>query len=238
MKLLIRKTVSAAQNATQHSYWGSAKRRLTNNASLLDGSVVFANGRFTLLRDAEGKPEYVVALTEDITERKTADDLIRKRDEELRRAHFLAETALELSKAGYWHVPLDGSGWYNSSPRRVAVFGDLPRADYRYRLDEMFGHASEGDEAAAQAAREALNAAIEGKTSHYDAVFAYKRPIDGRIAWIRAVGHVQRDADGKPTDIYGVSQDITDFKRLEAELVTAKEVAEAAAKAKSNFLAN
>ena len=102
----------------------------------------------------------------------------------------------------------------------------------------MFGHASEGDEAAAQAAREALNAAIEGKTSHYDAVFAYKRPIDGRVAWIRAVGHVQRDADGKPTDIYGVSQDITDFKRLEAELVTAKEVAEAAAKAKSNFLAN
>src|SRR5271170_4881017 len=203
-----------------------------------DGRIVVTRVRFSVLRDATGRPQYVASLQEDITERRAAEDTLRKRDEELRRANFLADTALELSKAGYWHVPLDGSGWYNSSPRRVAVFGEIPRADLRYRLDEMFGHASEGDEAAAQAAREALNAAIEGKTSHYDAVFAYKRPIDGRIAWIRAVGHVQRDADGKPTDIYGVSQDITDFKRLEAELVTAKEVAEAAAKAKSNFLAN
>ena len=203
-----------------------------------DGRIVVTRVRFSVLRDASGRPQYVASLQEDITERRAAEDTLRKRDEELRRANFLADTALELSKAGYWHVPLDGSGWYNSSPRRVAVFGDLPRPDYRYRLDEMFGHASEGDESAALGAREALNAAIEGTTSHYDAVFAYKRPIDGRVAWIRAVGHVQRDADGKPTDIYGVSQDITEFKRLESELVTAKEVAEAAAKAKSNFLAN
>src|SRR5208282_4597830 len=201
------------------------------------GSVVFANGRFTLLRDAEGKPEYVVALTEDITERKTADDLIRKRDEELRRAHFLAETALELSKAGYWHVPLDGSGWYNSSPRRVAVFGDIPRPEYRYRLDEMFAHAEEADEAAGKAARKAFNAALEG-TATYDTVFAYKRPADGRVAWLRALGHVLKDAEGKPTDMYGVSQDITEFKHLEMELSTAKEIAEAATKAKSDFLAN
>jgi len=203
-----------------------------------DGRVVVANERFKLLRDAAGKPQYLVALTEDITERKAAEDLIRKHDEELRRANFLADTALELSKAGYWHVPLDGSGWYNSSPRRVAVFGDIERPDYRYRLDEMFGHASEGDEAAAKVAREAFNAAVEGKTATYDTVFAYKRPIDGRIAWIHALGHVQKDADGKPTDVYGVSQDITEFKQLEAELVTAKEVAEAATKTKSDFLAN
>jgi PAS domain S-box-containing protein len=203
-----------------------------------DGRTVVTSVRFSLLRDAAGKPQYVASLQEDITERRAAEDLLRKRDEELRRVNFLADTALELSKAGYWHVPLDGSGWYNSSPRRVAVFGEIPRPDHRYRLDEMFGHASEGDEAAAKIARQAFNAAVEGKTATYDTVFAYKRPIDGRIAWIHALGHVQRDADGKPTDMYGVSQDITDFKRLEAELVTAKEVAEAATKAKSDFLAN
>ena len=66
--------------------------------------------------------------------------------------------------------------------------------------------------AAAKAAREAFNAAVEGKRSHYDTVFAYKRPIDGRIAWVHALGHVQRDADGKATDMYGVSQDITEFQ--------------------------
>jgi PAS domain S-box-containing protein len=203
-----------------------------------DGRIVVTSVRFSLLRDAAGKPQYVASLQEDITERKEAEDLLRKRDEELRRVNFLTDTALELSKAGYWHVPLDGSGWYNSSPRRVAVFGEIPRSDYRYRLDEMFAHASEGDETAARAAREAFNAAMEGRTAKYDTVFAYKRPIDGRIAWVHALGHVQKDADGKPTDMYGVSQDITEFKRLEAELVTAKEAAEAATNAKSDFLAN
>jgi PAS domain S-box-containing protein len=203
-----------------------------------DGRMVITSVRFSLLRDAAGRPQYVASLQEDITERRVAEDLLRKREEELRRANFLADTALELSKAGYWHVPLDGSGWYNSSPRRVEVFGEIPRPDYRYRLDEMFAHASEGDETAAKAAREAFDAAVEGKRANYDTVFAYRRPIDGRIAWVHALGHVQRDAAGKATDMYGVSQDITEFKLLEAELITAREIAEAATKAKSNFLAN
>ena len=185
-----------------------------------------------------GKVTGAVVTVSDITERKAAEDLLHKRDEELRHANFLAETALELARAGYWHVPLDSSGWYNSSPRRVAVFGDIPRPDYRYRLDELFTHAQEGDAAAATAARQAFNRALEGQTDTYNTVFAYKRPVDGRVMWVHALGHVVKDAAGKPTDIYGVSQDITEFKRLEAELLNAKEAAEAATNAKSEFLAN
>ena len=203
-----------------------------------DGRVVIADGRFSVVRDASGKPQYLLNMTADITERKAAEDLLRKREDELRQANFLAETALELTKAGYWHVPLDGSGWYNSSRRRAELFGDFPRPDYRYPLDELFMHARQGDEAAAKKAQEAFNAAVQGTTTTYDTVFAYKRPIDGQVAWIHALGHVVKQVDGKPTDIYGVSQDITEFKRLEAELVTAKEVAEAATKAKSGFLAH
>ncbi len=201
-----------------------------------DGRVVVTSVRFSVLRDTAGRPQYVASLQEDITERREAEDLLRKREEELRRANFLADTALELSKAGYWHVPLDGSGWYNSSPRRVAVFGEIPRPDYRYRLDEMFSHAAEGDEAASKSAREAFNAAVEGRTAKYDTVFAYKRPIDGRIAWIHALGHVQKDADGQPTDMYGVSQDITEFKRLSRSSSPAKDAAVAATRAKSDLL--
>jgi PAS domain S-box-containing protein len=202
-----------------------------------DGRIVVVNGRFTLLRGAAGNPEHVVALTEEITERKAAEELVHKRDEELRRANFLAETALELTKAGYWHVPLDGSGWYNSSPRRVAIFGDVPQPEHRYRLDDMFARAEQADETAGKAARAAFNAALQG-TATYDTVFAYKRPVDGGVSWVHALGHVLKDSGGKPTDMYGVSQDITEFKRLEMELSAAKETAEAATKAKSDFLAN
>ena len=42
--------------------------------------------------------------------------------EELNRINLLADSALDLTKAGYWHVPLDGSGWYNSSERVVRIY--------------------------------------------------------------------------------------------------------------------
>jgi len=41
--------------------------------------------------------------------------------EELNRINLLADSALELTKAGYWHVPIDGSGWYNSSERAARI---------------------------------------------------------------------------------------------------------------------
>ena len=203
-----------------------------------DGRMVIADGSFRVIRDGAGKPHYLLNMTKDITERKAAEELVRKREEELRHANFLAETALDMTRAGYWHVPLDGSGLFYSSPRRDAIFGEISQPDFRYRLEDVFTHAKEADEVVAAARLEAFNAAVEGKIDRYDTTYAYKRPIDGQVIWIHALGHVFKDSTGKPTDMYGVSQDITEFKRLESELLTAKEAAEMATKAKSEFLAN
>ena len=156
----------------------------------------------------------------------------------LTRAHFQADSALELTRAGYWHVPLDGSGWYNSSERAVHIFGDLPSPGHRYRLDEWAAHVHEGDEAAGRLTMENFSAAVAGTIPVYDSTYAYKRPVDGRVVWIHALGHVVKDADGKPSDMFGVTQDITDQKLLERELVTAREKAEEATQMKSMFLAN
>ncbi len=179
----------------------------------------------------------VITFT-DITERKQAEEELRKRGEELQRTNFLADSALDLTKAGYWHVPLDGSGWYNSSARAARIFGDIPNATYRYSVAEWAENVRLGDEAAAATTMENFTAAIEGKIPVYDAVYAYKRPIDGRIVWIHAAGHVVKDASGKPVDMFGVTQDITDIKLLEMELVGARRKAEEATEMKSMFLAN
>jgi signal transduction histidine kinase/CheY-like chemotaxis protein/HAMP domain-containing protein len=166
------------------------------------------------------------------------EEELRKRTDELQRTNFLADSALDLTKAGYWHVPLDGSGWYNSSARAAHIFGDIPNPAYRYRLADWAEHVRLGDEAAAATTMENFTAAAEGKTPGYDAVYAYERPIDGRIVWIHAAGQVVKDASGNPVDMFGVTQDITDIKLLEMELVGARRKAEEATEMKSMFLAN
>ena len=164
-------------------------------------------------------------------------ELMKSRDE-LQKTNFLADSALDLTKAGYWHVPLDGSGWYNSSERAARIFGDSPTSDHRYTLEHWAAQVQAGDEAAAKITMQNFADAVEGKIPVYDATYAYKRPVDGRIVWIHALGHVVKDDNGKPADMYGVTQDITDFKLLEMELIGAKIKADEATQMKSMFLAN
>ncbi len=177
-------------------------------------------------------------LAEQTEELRRAETELREQSGELRQAHFMADGALELTKSGHWHVPLDGSGWYNSSERAARIFGDVPNAAHRYTLEHWAEHVRLGDEEAAKATMENFTAAIEGRVPAYDSIYAYKRPVDGRIVWIHALGSVVKDDNGKPTDMFGVTQDITEFKLLETELVGAKRKAEEATEMKSMFLAN
>jgi two-component system, sensor histidine kinase and response regulator len=179
----------------------------------------------------------VISFT-DATERKRAEADLQRRKDELQHINFLADSALDLTKAGYWHVPLDGSGWYNSSERAARIFGDHPTPDHRYTLAHWAEHVRLGDEAAATTTAENFAAAVAGEIPVYDSVYAYKRPVDGRVVWIHALGHVVKDENGKPRDMFGVTQDITDFKLLEMELVGARQKAEEATQMKSMFLAN
>lgn len=179
----------------------------------------------------DGAIEGAVISFTDITERKKAE-------RELQQINFKADSALDLTKAGYWHIPLDGSGWYNSSERAVRIFGDPPAPGHRYSLKHWMEYVRLGDEAAAKTTAENFEAAVSGEIPVYDATYAYKRPVDGRIVWIHALGHVVKDASGKPTDMFGVTQDITDFKLMEMELLAAKDTAEKATEMKSMFLAN
>jgi PAS domain S-box-containing protein len=66
-----------------------------------DGRIVVANSRFKLLRDAGGKPQYLVALTEDITDRKQAEaDLVAAKEEAVAatqaKSDFLANMSHEI----------------------------------------------------------------------------------------------------------------------------------------------
>ena len=78
---------------------------------------------------------------------------------------------------------------------------------------------------------------MRGELASYALEKRYVRK-DGSPVWVELFISLQRDAAGKPAYAIAVFEDISERKRLEAELRQAKEAAEAANRAKDEFLAN
>ncbi|SDG70546.1 MULTISPECIES: response regulator [unclassified Duganella] len=160
--------------------------------------------------------------------------------EEVRRANYLTDVALDLTDSGYWVVDYNDPDYYFQSERAARLLGEAPRADGRYHLqDEWFARLVEADPDGAQHTGERYQGALDGRYAMYDAVYAYRRPVDGRLIWLHALGKVERDPDsGEVRYMYGVYQDISAQKAAEDELRVTREQALAATRAKSDFLAN
>ena len=104
-------------------------------------------------------------------------EALTQSQQELQQINFMADSALDLTKAGYWHVPLDGSGWYNSSERAARIFGDLPSPDHRYTLEHWDeARSTWRRDAAAKVTAENFQAAVEGKIPVYDADLCLQAP--------------------------------------------------------------
>ena len=83
----------------------------------------------------------------------------------------------------------------------------------------------------------AIAAYLGGETPEFE-VEVRMRHKDGTYRWFLKRGIAERDAEGTPVRFTGTDLDITERKRLEKALRQAKEAAEAASRAKDEFLAN
>lgn len=175
----------------------------------------------------------LLAFQIDITERKSLE-------EEMKRASFLTDIALELTDSGYWYVDYNYPDRYYQSERAARILGEHIKEDGLYDLDaEWFARLQEANPETAALTAERYQGAIDGKYDQYDSIYAYKRPVDGKVVWVHAAGKLVRDeVTNKILYMYGAYQDITSQKQAEEELLHANEVALEATKTKSDFLAN
>ncbi len=159
--------------------------------------------------------------------------------EALNRINFLSDIALELTGCGYWHVDYSDPDHYYQSERAAKILGEPVKPDGRYHLqNEWFARLVEADPEVARQTAARYQGAIEGRYENYQATYAYKRPADGNVVWIHALGKVVRDEKGLIRYMYGAYQDVSQRIKDEAALRDAIEKVEAATKAKSAFLAN
>jgi len=197
------------------------KGKFRNRAK--DGSIFWLDTTIVPFLDAQGKPYQYMAIRSDITELKQVEEALLESKERL-------NFALQEVQIGAWELNLKD----HTSQRTLIhdqIFGyeallqnwtyemflEHVLPEDRYEVDESFRKAQE--------ARSRWN--FECRI----------RRADGEVRWIWAAGGHQVDSTGLPTKITGIVQDITERKRAEENLNTAKEAAEAANGAKDQFIA-
>jgi len=189
-----------------------------------DGRIVVGNGRFRLLRDAAGKPQYIVGLTEDITERKRSENALQESEQLFRSIFENSQTGISLYNVA--------KGQYFTNRALHEMLGCSHEDVDSVEKWDRFVHP---DERVSGAERYAELISGERNKDEWEQRFVRS---DGRIVIADGNFRVIRDGAGKPQYLLNMTKDITDRKQAEADLVAAKEEALAATKAKSEFLAN
>ena len=171
-----------------------------------DGSIVWVNNSVSVIRRPDGEPFGVLAVTLDVTRRRAAEARLRKSEESLR-------LATESAGMASWELDLETmeGEW---SPNRFDLLGMERRADGRAGFDEWLDRVHPEDRGMVRSAAQRCFRTGKPYTIEYRVV----RADNGEERWLQSHGSRIDYEDRRPSRFVGVSFDITDRKRAEAEL--------------------
>jgi len=173
-----------------------------------DGGYLWAALTVSLVRDADGKPDFEIGMTLDITERKRLESELRAAEERFR---LLVE---RVPAVVYVAEPGPAGAWHYVSPQIERMLGFTAQewmADPGLWLRQL--DPSDRDEAFADKQRMILaGTEVEPRSDTYR---LHRR--DGTSVWVRDDAMVLYDQDGTPT-FQGVLVDVTQEKDLEERL--------------------
>ena len=160
-------------------------------------------------RDLEGRMAGVIGVSRDITERKVAEELLRKSEAQLREAQHLAHVGSSV-----WDVDSDTTTWSEEMYRITGRDPNGPAPTYAERA------ALYTPESWARMSEAMQRAVTTGEP--YELDLDIIRP-DGAVRRTHASGAAVRDERGRVVRVDGTLQDITDQKRAEEALRRSEE---------------
>lgn len=175
-----------------------------------DGSILHALGAVSVHRTREpDQPDIAIIQLTDITPQKNAE----AKNFAL---HQRLKLAVETSGAGVWDVDFSNEK-YNWDRRMHELYG-LHAGRFSGRLADWENMMHPGD---VERVRDSWRLILE-KSNHFSCEYRICRP-SGEIRHIRALAQLVRDKDGTVLRAVGTSWDITDYKRLNEEILEEKE---------------
>ncbi len=179
-------------------------RANANENMLKNGERVWMEWTNSGIYDESGRLKEFLAVGIDATDRKRAEETLKKRGERLR-------LALEAGRHGDWDWDLaTGHTVWNGEHYRI--FGYEPGAiTPGYEAWRMRVHPE--DLAGAEAK---LKESME-KGGDYAAEYRALWP-DGTVRWLDVRGRYERDAEGRSVRSYGIIEDISEHKMIENAL--------------------
>ena len=173
-----------------------------------DGSVVWVKNYVSATGDAFGRPEFLIAIVQDISERKQAEAAQRESEDHYRHT-------VELSPHIPWAADPDGN-LVEVSPRACAVLG-VPLENLVGRGWSNNVHPDDWPGVAK------IWTAALASGALYDAEFRF-RQADGAYRWVRSRAAPHRNAQDRIIRWYGTLEDVHD-RRLAAEAQAETEIA-------------
>ncbi|WP_439576597.1 PAS domain-containing protein [Elioraea sp.] len=160
-----------------------------------DGALRRLRATIGLERALDGSPAAISGLFQDVTAE------VEAREQVERQQQFL-EAARRIGRLNYWRLPLDGER-YTWTDGLYAEYG-LDPATFDPTRANVFALIHPDDRAAVLEGGQHVRRTGESRTT----AFRIIRP-DGTLRWRRTVSGLERNADGVPIGLIGVTQDVT-----------------------------
>lgn len=209
--------IDAVNNSVEHD----APYDIEHRVVWPDGSVHWLLERGAVLRDSDGKPVQMLGVVSDIHDRKLAQKALQESQEKL-------SGLFKLSPLGIALTDIDGKYiQFNDAFQRICGYpeDELRELDYWTLTPREYQE---------QEAIQLESLKTTGRYGPYEKAYRQK---NGNLIPIRLNGMIIKNENGE-SHIWSIVEDITDSKMHSIELINAKEEAERANHAKSEFLSS